>query len=183
VKLTKLDLITIAMAVLLPTAAYFGYFKGRLAELRALGAQMTELETETADDYRTARDISFARTNVRKLQARIDTFFDSVTGQDEAHKAVDSILQSAKEAGVDIKTVRPGTPIEGQTLNCLPISLTASAGFGKLYDFLCRVERDKVVITVETMELRSDPASNVCGVKLELRVYFSKDASAKETPA
>jgi len=183
VKLTKLDLITISMAVLLPTVAYFGYFKGRLAELNSLGARLTELEHETAGDYRTARDISFARANVRKLQARIDTFFDSVTGQNEAHKAVDSILQSAKDAGVDIKTVRPGTAIEGRTLNCLPISLTASAEFAKLYDFLCRVERDKVVITVETMELQSDPASNVCGVKLELRVYFSKDAAAKETPA
>ncbi len=182
-KLTKLDLITAAMAILLPATAYFGYFKGRLAELKSLGTQMTELESETADDYKTARAISVARTNVRKLHARIDAFFDSVTGQDEAHKAVDSILRSAKDAGVDIKTVRPGTAIEGRTLSCLPISLTASAEFGKLYDFLCRVERDKVVITVETMELQSDPASNVCGVKLELRVYFSKDAAAKETPA
>jgi len=183
VKLTKLDIITVSIAVLVPLGSYFGYFKHRLAKLSQINEAALDLELQTADDYKVATEMSVARSNVRKLQQHIDKFFDSVTGHDEAHKAVDSILQSAKAAGVDIKTVRPGTAIEGQTLNCLPISLTVSAKFAKLYDFLCRVERDKLVITVETMQLDSDPASDVCNVKLELRVYFSKSPTATETPA
>lgn len=182
-RLTKLDIITISIAVLVPLGSYFGYFKQRLAKLNQLTEAATDLELQTADDYKVAIDIRLARTNVRKLQQHIDTFFSSVTGHDEAHKAVNSILQSAKAAGVNIKTVRPGTAIEGQTLNCLPISLTASSKFAKLYDFLSRVERDKVVITVETMQLDSDPASAACNIKLELRVYFSKAPQATEAPA
>jgi hypothetical protein len=45
------------------------------------------------------------------------------------------------------------------------------------------VERDKLVITVETMQLDSDPASDACKVTLELRVYFSKAPKTPETPA
>ena len=182
-KLTKLDIITISIAVLLPLGSYFGYFKHQLAELSRLTEAAVDLGLQTADDYKVATEISVARNNMRKLQQHIDKFFDSVTGHDEAHKAVDAILQSAKAAGVDIKTVLPGKAIEGQTLNCMPISLTVSAKFAKLYDFLYRVERDKMVITVETMQLDSDPASDVCNVKLELRVYFSKAPTATETPA
>ena len=182
-KLSKLDIITISMAVLVPLGSYFGYFKQRLATLSQLNEAALDLEVQTADDYKVATEISVARTNVRKLQQHVDAFFGSVTGQDEAHKAVDSILQSAKAAGVTIKTVRPGTAVEGQTLNSLPISLTATSNFSKLYDFLCRAERDKVIITVETMQLDSDPASDACNVKLKLRVYFSKTPKATETPA
>ncbi len=182
-KLTKLDVITISIAVLVPLASYFGYFKQRLATVSQLSQNALDLERDTADDYKVATDVSVARRNARKLQLHIDTFFGSITGQDKAHKAVGSILQSAKAAGVNIKTVRPGTAIEGQTLNCLPISLTASSTFATLYDFLRRVERDKVVITVETMRLDSDPASNVCNVTLELRIYFSKAPKTPETPA
>ncbi|MFH1731695.1 MAG: type 4a pilus biogenesis protein PilO [Planctomycetota bacterium] len=182
-KLTKLDLVTITMAVLVPLGAYFGYFKYRIDKLGTLAGREADLEQQTADDYKTASDISAARSNVRKLQQRIDEFFGSITGQDEANKAVDAILQDAKAAGVHVEIVRPGRAVEGQTLNCMPVSLTASAEFAKLYDFLCRVERGKVVITVERMELESDPLSERCGVKLELRVYFAKPAASMETPA
>ena len=180
-KLTRFDVVTIALVVIVPVAAYLGYFKGRIARLSELRSKEAELEQQTANDHQTAADIRDARQNVRRLQERLDRFFGSVTGQDEAYKAVDTILQSAKEAGVRIEAVRPSPAIEGQTLNCLPISLTASAEFSKLYDFLRRVERSRVIITVHQMELGSDPVSSVCSVNLELRVYFAKPTAAGGT--
>ncbi len=180
-KLTRFDIITIALVVVVPAAAYLGYFKGRVARLNELKGKEAELEQQTANDHQTAADIRDARRNITRLEERLDRFFGSVTGQDEAHKAVDTILQSAKEAGVRIEAVRPSPAIEGQTLNCLPISLTASAEFPKLYDFLRRVEHSKVIITVHQMELGSDPVSTVCSVRLELRVYFAKPTTAGGT--
>ena len=174
--LTKCDLAAIGLAVLVPILAYFGYFRHRVGELGALTEQATTLEHETGDDYKTARDIAAARRDIRRLRERLDEFFGSVATEDKAYKAVDAILRNAKEAGVQIEAVRPETAVEGKTLNCLPITLTASADFAALHEFLRRVETGSAVITVEQMELESDPVSDLCGVTVELRVYFAKSA-------
>ena len=52
----------------------------------------------------------------------------------------------------------------------------ASDYFDQLYDFLARVECDTVVITIEHIELESDPASKRCAVNVELKVYFSNSS-------
>ena len=181
--LARRDLITLAMAVLVPAGAYLGYFKSRVSRLKGLSRLEADLQQQTADEYKTANDITLVRNNVRKFEKRLSEFIGAIPGQDEAYRAVDVILQSAKEAGVNIELIRPGAPVEGKTLNCLPIDLAASADFAKLYDFLVRIERGKIVITVNNMELESDPLSDRCAVKLQLRVYFGKSdlATRKET--
>jgi len=185
VKLSKVDLITIALAVLVPAVAYFGYFQRRVAHLKTLGVEVAELDQKTADSRQVTRDITRARDCVRKLEERISRFMSSVTSENDAHRAVGMIVNGAKEAGVNIESMRPGEPVQGRTLNYFPIELAATGQFPKFYDFLLRVERGKTVMTVNRMEIESDSLSDRCSAKIQLRVYFVKPefAAGKGTQA
>lgn len=172
--LTKADLITIAMAVLIPAGAYLGYFKPRISRLRALDRQVAELEQKTTGSRQTSKDISAARGNIRKLEQRISRFMGAVTTEDDAHGAVGAIVRDAKEAGFTINSMKPGNAAEGKILSYLPVNLTASGEFHRFYDFLLRIERDDTVMTINKMHVESDPLSKECAVTLELRIYFVK---------
>ena len=184
-KLTKIDIITIAVAALLPLGAYFGYFQGRVRELRDLDRAQVELRKKATGRREAAEQITAIRNNTRELKLRLHEFFGSVPAENEANRVVDAVLQNAKDAGVRIDLIRPGEVVEGKTLNSLSMQLSASAEFANFYDFLLRVERDKILITIGNMELESDPLAKKCSVTLELRIYFAKSApgSAKETQA
>ncbi len=173
-KFARLDLVTVAMAVLLPVCAYFGYFQHRISLLSKLGRTEAELQLQATDRHGTAGDISSVRNKIRKLRQRLTDFIGSIPGEDEAYTAVDAVLHNAKHADVNIELIRPGKLVEGKTLNCLPIKLTATADFAKLYDFLLRLERGRVMATVNKMELESELLAKKCTVKLELRIYFVK---------
>ena len=175
-KLTKPDLITIALVVLLPAAAYFGYFKNRVSQLKTLNEKSETLDHQAATEHKTSAEVALARKNVRKLAERIDKFMGRITTEGKAHKAVATIVSEAKEAGINLELIRPGEPVKGKTLNYLPINLTASATFAGIYDFLLRIERNRTVLTVNKMEVQSDALSERCAVKLELRIYFVKPA-------
>ena len=177
-KCSRADLATLAILLLVPVAAYFGYFRGHLAQLRTLREQEVQLREDTTAADQTARDLLAARTRARKLAARLDALSASIPGEDQALKAVDAVLRSAHEAHVEVQFIQPDKLLEGHTVNCLPIRLTASAEFKDFYDFLVRIERDKVLLTVQRMELESDPASGKCTVRLDLRAYFTKPAAA-----
>ena len=176
--LTKADLITIAMAVLVPAGAYLGYFKPRISRLGALNRQVADLERKTAGSRKTSNDISVARSNIQKLERRISRFMGAVTTEDDAHGAVGAVVRDAKEAGFTIDSMRPGSPAEGKVLSYLPVNLTASGEFHKFYDFLLRIERDDTVMTINKMHVESDPLSKECAVTLELRIYFVKPRPA-----
>ena len=182
-KLGKLDLITLTVAVFVPAAAYLGFFKHRVDKLGRLSESQAELEQQTADAQKTNNDIAQAQKNTVVLKRRLSKFIGSVTGRDDAARAVDALIRNAKEAGVKIELIRPGEPVEGRGLSCLPVSLAASADFASLYNFLVRVERGAAVVTINEMELESDPLSARCAVKMQLRIYFVRAGKAgrKET--
>ncbi len=182
-KRIRLDAAVIAAAVLVPAIAYFGFFRDRIAELNRLRQDEILVKEQTLGGGKTAADATVVRNNVRKVSRRLDAFMGSVTTEDEALRGVDAVLQHAKTAGVNVQSLRPGKQIEGKTLNCVPIELTAAAEFSRLYDFFVRIEHDKMVMTLDKMELRSEPPSDKCSVKLELRIYFIKPAPGKERPA
>jgi|GEM_PF-3395753 len=184
-KLTRIDIITIAVAILLPLGAYFGYFKGSIRKLRDLDRSKVELRQKATGRREAAEQITAIRNNTREIKLRLHEFFGSVPAENEANRVVDAVIQNARDAGVSIDLIRPGETVEGRTLSSLSMHLSASADFSRFYDFLLRVERDKVLITIENMELESDPLAKKCSVKLELRIYFAKSApgSAKETQA
>jgi Tfp pilus assembly protein PilO len=182
--LTKIDLITLSLAVLVPMGSYFGYFKYRTSYLRRLETESAALLQETADEREVHENLTRSRLALRKLDQQIGDFLKSITAQDEAHKAVGTIVSEAKNAGVTIEMIRPGDPVEGSTLHYLPLSISARSEFTKFYDFLRRLENDRTVITVNSMSIESPPHEDQCAVKLELRIYFVKsDQAANEESA
>jgi len=176
-KLTKTDLITLALTALVPAGAYLGYFKGRIAELKTLSEKNENLSRQAADGRRASTDVTLAREKLRRFTEHIDKFMGSMTTQDEANKAVGAIVKNAKDAGIKVEMLKPGEPVEGKILNYLPVNLSASGEFTKLFDFLQRVECDPTVMTVNSMHIESDPLSTSCSVKVELRVYFVKSTA------
>lgn len=184
-KLNKFDLIAIGMAVLVPAAAYFGLFKFRVSRLRQLSSEAAELDARTTEDQNISVKVALARKHLRTFKQHISEFMESIPVEDQAHEAVGAIVSDAKQAGIQIEAIKPGDPVEGKTLNYLPISLVASADFSKLYDFLVRIESNKTVLTVSRMEIESKPAAKRCAIQLELRIYFvkSKDRNGEGAPA
>jgi len=171
-KLTKIDIITIALAVIVPAAAYLGWFRRRLASLRQLSRQAVELEQRAEQGQQTATDAARARRNLRLMTDRIAQFMDRISEEKDAHQAVGAIVEDARQAGVSIEQLRPGEGVEGKTLHYLPVHLAASATFPNIYDFLRRIEQSRSVMTVNRMQVESKPRRDRCTVRLELRVYF-----------
>jgi Tfp pilus assembly protein PilO len=183
-KLTRIDLITLSLAVLVPMGSYFGYFKYRTSYLKRLEAESAALLQDTADEREVSANLTRSRLALRKLGKQIGDFLESITAEGEAHEAVGSIVSEARNAGVTIEMIRPGQPVKGVTLNYLPLSMSARAEFPKFYDFLRRLENNRTVITVNSMSIESKPKDDVCGVKLELRIYFvHSDNAASEGSA
>jgi Tfp pilus assembly protein PilO len=179
-KLSRNDIAALVLAVLVPTVAYFGYFKGRFRELSRLTRQQAELERQVADPDNICGRLVEGRKALRAYRSHIRRFMERITHREDAHRAVESIVSSARDAGIRIDEIRPGETVEGRTLSYLPISVSARAPFAKVYDFLLRIERGERVITVSRMETESKPHSERCTVQLELRVFFLNETDQAE---
>jgi len=184
-KLNKFDLIAIGMVVLVPAAAYFGLFRLRVSRLRRLSREAAELNALTTEDKNICVKLALAQKRLRSIRRHIDAFMARIPADDDAHKAMAAIVSDAKQAGIDIKAIRPGEPVEGRTMNYLPVSLVATADFSSIYDFLVRIESNPTVLTISRMEIESKPTAKECAVQLEVRIYFVKpgDHNGEGTPA
>jgi Tfp pilus assembly protein PilO len=178
VKLNGLDVLTIAMAVVVPVGAYFGLLKYRTHRLNGLSTEAQRLESDVSDGRRVAQQLSLARITLKKLEQRIDSFMGSVTAEEDAYKAVGRVVADAKEAGVSIEQIRPGDPVQGRVLSYLPIGLRATAEFPAFYQFLRRVERHATIVTVNRMAIDSEPTDPHCSMELEIRIYFANPDTA-----
>jgi Tfp pilus assembly protein PilO len=182
-KLNQIDVLTIVMVLVVPVGAYFGLLKYRTHRLEGLNAEEEALTAEVADSREVTQKLGLARITLKKLEERIDSFMGEVTAEEDAFKAVGQVVADAKDTGVTIKQIRPGDPVDGRVLNYLPLGLKASAAFPQFYQFLRRVERHATIVTVNGMELDSEPTDRRCSLELKLRIYFAKPDSRPKTRA
>ncbi|MFW6157973.1 MAG: type 4a pilus biogenesis protein PilO [Planctomycetota bacterium] len=182
-KPTKLDLVTLSLVLLVPAAGYLGCFRGQLARVRRLRQEAADLSERTAHKDATSAELTRTRERLRTLRTRIDRFMADVATEDDAPRAVGAIVRRAREAGVTIDSMSPGSLVDGPTLRYLPITVTGSGEFPRLYDFLVRIERGPTVMTVSRMAVESEPLSEHCTLTVELRVYFAKSDARKEGAA
>lgn len=182
-KLNQTDIITIVMVIVIPVGAYFGFFQRRVSKLKTSDHEGAAMVGRTAAEREVAKRLVHARHALSLLKKRVDGFMSRMTTEDEAHKVVGAIVDDARRAGINIELLQPGQPAEGTTFNHMSIQLTATAQFSKLYDFLLRIERNRTVMTIHEMDVESQPNSDDCTVRLELRVYFVKNKPAANNGA
>lgn len=182
-KLSRLDLITIGGAALVPLLAYLLFFPGRLSHLKTHDANSAAAENLAASEREISREVIRTRHALTEAKKRVDEFMARMTTEDEAHRAVGAIVDEARKAGIDIELLKPGEPVEGKNLNHLALLLTASGQFPRLYDFLLRIQRSQNVMTIQELDVESKPNSDRCSIRIELRVYFVKPQTSADTGA
>jgi len=173
--LRKSDILTAIVLIVLPIAAFFGFFQPRLSYIahmkedqRAYRIKLRDSETLQSQSYA-------ARTRTAKMRAMLASYLGQAAGGADAFKAVDAIVQKAQENSVQIELIKPGTPVEGRVLDGLPILVTTSSQFTALHGFLKSVETGNMLITVRSLDIEADENGG-CKARIELRINYEAPA-------
>ena len=174
--LTKSDILTAIILIVVPLAAFFGFFQPHLSYIARLKKEQLSYRAKLWDSE-TLQSRAFAlRTRTAKIRSQLKYHLEQTGGGTETFKAVDAIVQKARENGVKIDIIKPGNTIQGRVLDCLPILVTTTSPFTALHNFLTSIETDTLLITVMSLDISADEANAECKARVELRVHFSPPA-------
>lgn len=163
------------VTLLMATAFYaFGY---RVQKQRqaALAVQIQEKQRELREGKSHTSALPEVATEVERLRARLERSKKSVPRQQDLPQFIRDVSQLGQQASLRKPFFKPGTPVRGELVCELPISLNFEGDFVNVYSFLRNLEEMPRLTRVREIKLNARDRTGQVKVQLSMNIYFAPD--------
>lgn len=146
----------VAVFALVLVAAWAGYWRGQLEELKAGQDREVKLKAEYADKLRQAVNLDA----LRKQKEQVSQYVHQLEKQLPSKSEMDALLSDINQAGVgrqlQFELFKPGQVVVREYYAELPISIRLVGGFHDLGAFASDVSNLARIVTLNDMQVQLD---------------------------
>lgn len=126
------------------------------------------------------RQLPVLREKAEALQRKLENFDEKLPRSREFALLWRQIADVMNKHNLKDQLVQPGNEIQGQQLNCIPISIRCSGRGEQIFEFLKSLEKLERVIRIEHFRLENDrDLRGWLRMSAEANVYYRSSASGK----
>lgn len=134
---------------------YWFLIAPQYANVKALDAQLAELEQKLEESRRIAADIPKFQKEKEDLENRLMEAIAKLPNEKEIPDLIDSISSAGRKSGLKIAVFKPGKEVSKGFYADVPVNMTVEGRYESLYEFSVKIANLPRIVNIGGMNILS----------------------------
>ncbi len=149
-----ISLLLLAVATLIISTGYSGWFKNPVKEYKQLLTQVENLQRQPLDQQSAEREAQKIRQEITDLNQRLTETGREVLKGTKAIDVISDLGAYAKQHNVQLTDVSPGNKTTGERYTEIPFQVILSGEYQQLFKWVYSLEHSKIPLFIKEFSLQ-----------------------------
>ncbi len=154
-----MSLLLLAVATLIISTGYSGWFKNPVKEYKQLLTQVENLQRQPLDQQSAEREAHKIRQEITDLNKRLTETGREVLKGTKAINVISDLGAYAKQHHVQLTDVTPGNKTTGERYTEVPFHVALSGEYKQLFKWVYALEHSKTPLFIKEFSLQPGPTA------------------------